>query len=118
MAETLEAGTAAVEALGTHLKIDMRAYWEPDDAFFALIRDKAAVNAMLAHIGGKEVADGNVSATAKTQKTIICDFLTGETREKVEGWLPHYMAFPFKAYTTAGGGRLSDNAGKIKKLAF
>jgi ParB family chromosome partitioning protein len=118
MAETQEAGTAAVEAVGTHLKIDMRAYWEPDDGFFALIRDKAAVNAMLAHIGGKEVADGNVSATAKTQKTIIRDFLTGETREKVEGWLPHYIAFPFQAYTKAGGGRLSDNAAKIEKLAF
>ena len=118
MAETLAAGTAVVEALGTHLKVDMRAYWEPDDAFFALIRDKAAVNAMLRHIGGKEVADGNVSATARTQKTIIRDFLTGETREKVEGWLPRYMAFPFQAYTKAGGGLLSDSAAKIKKLAF
>jgi hypothetical protein len=26
-------------------------------------------------------------------------------RPKVKGWLPHYMGFPFKAYTR--GGRLS-----------
>ena len=68
MAETLEAGTGVVEALGTHLKVDMADYWEPDDAFFDLLRDKAAVNAMLRHIGGKAVADANVTATTKVQK--------------------------------------------------
>ena len=36
MAETLEAGTAVVEALGTHLKVDMADYWQPDDAFLRL----------------------------------------------------------------------------------
>ncbi len=116
MAETLEAGTAVVEALGTHLKIDMRGYWQADDAFFDLLRDKAAVNAMLRHIGGKGVADANVTATAKAQKKIIRDFLTGDGRKQVEGWQPHYMAFPFKAYTKGGGGRLSENAARIKSL--
>ena len=68
MAETLEAGTAVVEALGTHLKVDMRDYWQADEAFFDLLRDKAAVNALLRHIGGKRVADANVTATTKIQK--------------------------------------------------
>ena len=116
MAETLEAGTGVVEAIGTHLKLDMRDYWQPDDAFFALIRDKAAINAMLRHVGGKRVADGNVTAPAKTQKKIIRDFLAGEGRKKVEGWQPRYMAFPFKPYTKSGGGRLSDNTTRIKSL--
>lgn len=116
MAETLEAGTGVVEALGTHLHVDMRDYWEPDNAFFVLLRDKAAVNAMLRHIGGKRIADGNVSATTKVQKKIIRDFVTGDGREKVEGWLPRYMTFPFEAYTKGGGGRLSDNATRIKPL--
>jgi len=116
MAETLEAGTAVVEALGTHLKVDMREYWEVDDAFFDLLRDKAAVNAMLRHIGGKAVADANVTATTKIQKKIIRDFITGDGRKKAEGWLPHYMAFPFKSYTKSGGGRLSDNTTRIKSL--
>lgn len=116
MAETLEAGTAVVEALGTHLKVDMRDYWEADDAFFDLLRDKAAVNAMLRHIGGKAVADANVSATTKVQKRIVRDFITGDGRKKAEGWQPRYMEFPFKAYTKKGGGRLTDNTARIKSL--
>lgn len=116
MAETLEAGTGVIEALGTHLQVDMRHYWEPDDAFFDLLRDKAAINAMLRHIGGKAVADANVTATSKVQKKIIRDFISGDGRKKVEGWLPRYMAFPFKAYTKGGGGRLSDNTARIKPL--
>ncbi len=116
MAETLEAGTAVVEALGTHLKLDMRDYWQADDAFFDLLRNKAAVNAMLRHIGGKAVADANVSATTKVQKKIVRDFITGDGRKKAEGWLPRYMEFPFKAYTKAGGGRLTENTARIKSL--
>ncbi len=116
MAETLEAGTGIVEALGTHIKVDMADYWQADDAFFDLLRDKAAVNAMLRHIGGKAVADANVTATTKVQKKIIRDFISGDGRKKVEGWLPHYMAFPFKAYTKGGGGRLSDNTARIRSL--
>ena len=116
MAETVQAGTAVVEALGTHLKVDMRDYWEADDAFFDLLRDKEAVNAMVRHIGGKRVADANVTATTKVQKKIVRDFMTGDDRKKVEGWLPHYMAFPFRVYTKRGGGRLSDNTARIKSL--
>ncbi|MEQ9145582.1 MAG: ParB N-terminal domain-containing protein [Parvibaculaceae bacterium] len=116
MAETVEAGTAVVEALGTHLKVDMRDYWQADDAFFDLLRDKAAVNAMLRHIGGKAVADANVSATTKVQKKIIHDFITGDGRRQAEGWLPRYMEFPFKGYTKKGGGRLTENTTRIKSL--
>lgn len=116
MAETLAAGSLMIEALGMHLAIDMRDYWQPDEAFFALIRDKGAINAMLAEIGGTLAAEGNVTATAKTQKQIIRNCLTGEGRDKVEGWLPRYMAFPFQAYTAGGGGELSDNAARAAAL--
>ncbi len=116
MAETLQAGTAVVEALGTHLKVDMRDYWQVDDAFFGLLRDKAAVNAMVRHIGGKAVADANVSATAKVQKKIVRDFITGDGRKQVKDWLPRYMEFPFRAYTKGGGGRLTDNTARTRSL--
>ena len=116
MAETLESGTAVVEALGTYLKVNMRGYWQADDAFFDLLRNKAAVNAMLSHIGGKAVADANVTATTKVQTKIVRDFITGDGRKKAEGWLPRYMEFPFKAYTKGGGGRLTDNTVRIKSL--
>lgn len=116
MAETLQSGTCVIEQIGCDLKIDMGAVWKPDDAFLDLVRDKSAINAMLKHIGGKAVADGNVSATAKVQKKIIRDFLIGEGREKKEDWLPHYMAFPFKAYTKSGAGRLTVNARLSKQI--
>ncbi len=117
MAETLQAGTCVIEQIGNQLNVDMGALWEPDDAFFDLIRDKAAINAMLKHIGGKSVADGNVSATSKVQKKIIRDFLSGEGREKKEDWLPHYMAFPFKSYTKSGAGNLTENARRAKQIS-
>ncbi len=113
MAETLQSGGAVVEALGVHMEVDMSRYWAPDPAFYALLRDKAAINAMLAEIGGKSVADGNVAATAKTQKEIIAAFVTGEGREQKPGWLPRYLRFPFTAYTQAGAGELSRNAKRI-----
>ena len=116
MAETLQAGTCVIEQIGNHLNVDRGALREPDDAFFELIRDKAAINAMLKHVGGKAVADGNVSATAKVQKKIIRDFLTGEGREKKEGWLPKYMTFPFAAYTKGGAGKLSEAARAAKQI--
>jgi ParB family chromosome partitioning protein len=116
-AETMEAGSAAVEALGVHLDVRMADYWQPDETFFGLVRDKTAINAMLKQVGGKRVADGNVAATGKVQKKIIRDFLAGENgREKVEGWLPNYMAFPFKACTKNGGIRAADAWTKVKGL--
>jgi len=36
--------------------------------------------------------------TAKVQKKIVRDCLTGEGRERVEGFLPRYIAFPIGLY--------------------
>ena len=97
MADTLAVGSASVDAAGTHLQVDARTHWQPDEAFFELARDRATVNAMLAEIGGPAVAKANVAEKAKTQKKIIRDFLAGANgREKVEGWCPGWMAFPFR----------------------
>lgn len=117
MAETLEVGTAVVEALGIHLAVDMGDYWQPEDTFFDLLRDKTVINAILKQVAGKRIADGNVTATAKVQKRVIRDFLTGsEGREKVEDWMPDSMTFPFKLYTKNGGVTLADNTARVRKL--
>jgi ParB family chromosome partitioning protein len=100
MAETLAAGSTEVEAAGAWLKVDMGRFWSPDDAFFDLIRDREAVNALLREVGGKKVADGNLTERVKTQKAILRDHLQGANdRPKVEGWIPRWMAFPAGAYT-------------------
>ncbi len=98
MAETLEQATDLIDTLGQKMKVDMTKWWSPDDAFYDLLRDKQMVNAMLKEIGGKRVADGNVTETAKAQKKNIRDFAEGTGRKKVEGWLPRYMLFPYRNY--------------------
>lgn len=100
MAESLMAGGEAVEAAGAWLKVDMARFWAPDAAFFDLIRDREAVNAMLREVGGKKVADGNLTERVKTQKAILRDYLEGTNdRPKIEGWTPRWMGFPASAYT-------------------
>ncbi|QLC24908.1 ParB/RepB/Spo0J family partition protein [Parasphingopyxis algicola] len=104
MAETLEAGTATVEALGAAIPIDMAGYWTPDEAFFALLRDKQIVNAMLGEIAGRQVADANVSTTAKVQKGIIRDVLAGEgDRTANPDWRPRWVLFPPDCYRDEAG---------------
>jgi ParB family chromosome partitioning protein len=98
--ETLAAGSAEVEAAGLHLKVDMAGFWSPDQAFFDLIRDREAINAMLKEVGGKKVADGNLAEKLKTQKAILRDFLDGTNdRPKVARWTPKWLTFPAQAYT-------------------
>ncbi|WP_246094026.1 ParB N-terminal domain-containing protein [Mesorhizobium sp. 10.2.3] len=117
MAETLEAGSAAVEALGNHLGIDMGAWWQADDAFFDLLRDREIANSMLADLAGKPVADGNVAEKVKTQKKIIRDCLAGENgREKIDNWLPNWMKFPVESYTKRGGFRTADQWASVQPL--
>ena len=99
MADSLAAGSAAVEVAGVHLKADPREVWQPDATFFELIRERATINAMLAEVAGEAVAKGNVTEKVKTQKQIIGDCLAGKKdRPKVENWLPGVMAFPFRSY--------------------
>lgn len=116
VAETLDCGSAMIEGLGSMLGVDMARSWKPDETFFDLMRDKEAINAMLKEIGGKPVANGNITATAKAQKQIIRDFLEGENgREHKPDWQPRYMGFPMKAYTKRGSIGAIDQYKAVKK---
>lgn len=116
MAETLSSGTSLIEQIGNHLDVDMTCLWEPEDAFFDLLRDKAALNEILSEAGGKELADANISATAKVQKQAIQDALGKRQYDDAKAkWLPRYLKFPFSAYTKSRAGRLSEMADRAKK---
>ena len=117
MSETLGCGEVLVEWLGNEFNINMWDYWHPEAAFFDLIRDKKAINAMLEDVGGEYVANSNVTSTAKVQKKIINDYLTGEGREQQLNWMPNYMKFPFQSYTEGEAGELSDSAKYAKEYA-
>jgi ParB family chromosome partitioning protein len=117
MGETLAAGSALVEAVGVYLKIDMTSLWQPDDAFFELLRDKPVLNAMLAEVAGKAVADANIAEKTKTQKHIIRDCLSGSNgRVRVENWLPGWMMFPVHSYTERGGFATADEWARVRDL--
>ncbi len=104
MSETLAIGTGIIEALGNMLKTDMSEHWQPDDAFYDLLRDKQMINTMLSEIGGKTVAAGNITSTAKVQKQIIRDHVEGNgSRQQAKNWLPRFMHFPILSYTQRSG---------------
>lgn len=116
MAETLAAGSPLVEALGAILKPSVAQWWTTDEVFLDLVRDRAAVNAMLAEVAGQTVADANVSETAKLQKTIIRDCLAGTGRPRVDAWVPRYMAFPVSGYVTGKSFQIASHWASVSHL--
>lgn len=95
MARSLEAGSDVVEDAGARLNVDAREFWQADDIFFDLIRDRATANALLSDVAGEAVAKANVAEKAKLQKQITRDYLMGTNgRAKVENWLPAWLEFP------------------------
>ncbi len=102
--ETLAAGSAAVEAAGMTIGIDMARYWQADDAFFELVRDREVLTRIVAEVAGETVAAANAKEKGKTLKRIVVDHLAGGNgRARVENWVPRWMAFPPSAYTARGG---------------
>ena len=117
MAESLEVGNASVEALGNILPVSLGDCWEPDAAFFDLLRDKQVINAMLGEIAGKSVADANIAETANVQKGILVDTLTGANgREKKPDWRPRWAAFPFGTYRSDDGIRPAAGWKKVARF--
>ena len=113
MGETLAVGSAAVEAVGGEIGVDMARYWQADDAFFESVRDRAVLTQIVAEVAGDTVAAANANEKATTMKRIVRDHLDGANgRAKVEGWTPKWLAFPPAAYTARGG------VGTVEKAAL
>ncbi len=104
MAETLSPGSEVIEYLGERLAVDMADHWQADDGFFALLRDKEVLVALLSEVGSEAVASANATETGPTLKGLISDHLTGANERPVAArWVPRWMAFPPSAYTERGG---------------
>lgn len=104
MGETLAAGSVAVELVGAGIGVDMARYWQADDAFFDLLRDREVLGRLVAEVAGEAVASANAGEKAKALKAIVRDHRDGANgRAKVEGWVPQWMRFPPAAYTERGG---------------
>lgn len=101
MAESLSAGSDTVEAVTYAVPVDMQKLWEPDDAFFDLLRDKRVINAMVKDIAGKSCADGALTDTGKVQKDIIRNRMAGHgvAADKARpDWRPRWMKVPATHY--------------------
>lgn len=104
MGETLSSGSAAVDAVGGHIGVDMADYWEADAAFFELLRDREVLGLLVADIVDSETANANAGEKAKVLKGIMRDGLDGTNgRDRKDRWVPRWMAFPPSAYTQRGG---------------
>lgn len=104
MGETLASGSPAVESVAGEIGVAMHQWWRADDAFFEPLRDREVLLALLAEVGGAEIAAANAGEKSKVVKGIIRDHLDGTNgRERRDGWVPRWMAFPPSAYTARGG---------------
>lgn len=116
MAETLEAGGCAVEAVLHVSQSDTSSYWQPDDAFFDLLRDKRVINAMVEEIGSKELADGCRTETAKVQKQVIANRISGQQCEPNPDWQPVWMANPPGRYLEHAASPAADAWDRVSRL--
>lgn len=100
MTETLQSGSSLVELLGVLMGTKAQERWHPDEPFLDLLKDKAAINAVLSDVAGSIVAEANIKETGKTQKGIIHDCLNGENgRKQINNWVPNWLQFPYQNHT-------------------
>ncbi len=101
MCESLSAGSTVIEAVTHAVPVNMETLWEPDDAFFDILRDKRVINAMVKDIAGKSCADGALTDTGKVQKDIIRNRMAGHgvSADKARpDWRPRWMQVPARHY--------------------
>lgn len=98
MAESLQADEPVVEALTYAFPVDLAAMWEPDEAFFDILRDKKVINAMVKDIAGKGTADSCLTDTGKAQKQIILNRIAGHGADATPEWRPKWMQIPAQHY--------------------
>ncbi|MCK5744761.1 MAG: chromosome partitioning protein ParB, partial [Oricola sp.] len=116
MAETLEAGSATVEAALHVTDAKLGAWWAPDEAFFELLRDKRAINAMVADIAGATAAKSVLADTAKAQKAVIRDRMKLSGEDARSSWLPAWMATPPRRLVDGAASPPADQWGRIARL--
>lgn len=101
--ETLAVGSAVIDAVGLHIGVDMADWWQADEAFLSLLRDREILRHLLADVAGEMSAQANKAEKAKVIKQVLLDHIEGSNgRKQVTGWVPRWMAFPARSYTARG----------------
>lgn len=116
MGETLEAGSATVEAALHVTGAKLGDWWTPDETFFELLRDKRAINAMVADIAGTTAAKSVLTDTAKAQKAVIRDRLKLSGEDACGSWLPAWMATPPRGFVDGAACPPADQWARIASV--
>ncbi|KCZ96724.1 partitioning protein-like protein, partial [Hyphomonas oceanitis SCH89] len=116
MADTLEAGGPIVEAVAVATETDMAAYWKPDPVFLDLVRDKRAINTMVADIASPTTAKAALTDTGKAQKNLIWNRIAGEGCEANPDWRPGWMQVPPTRLVEGAGSPPADAWARIASL--
>ena len=116
MAETLEPGGPAVEAALHACATDPGAFWQPDAAFFDLLRDRRVTRSFLAETVSPEAAQKVETATLKAQKAQLVSALAARDGAKGEAWTPGWMQVPPARHVEGAACPPADAWGRIAGL--
>ncbi len=94
MAETLESGGPAVEAVLHACDTDPAEFWKSDEAFLDLLRDKRVITAFIADAISPEAAREAGDATANAQKVQLAAALIARESLPDSVWTPGWMQVP------------------------
>ncbi len=117
MTETLEAGGAAVEAVAHVTGCETEKQIPLDEVFWDLLRDKRAINAMVAEIASETTAQAALTDTAKAQKQIVRNRIKGHGCETPQpDWRPGWMMTPPLSYVPDAASPPRDHWSRIAGL--
>jgi len=94
MADTLESGGPAVEAVLHACRTDPAEFWKPDDAFFDLLRDKRVITAFIAEVISPDAARKAEDLTGNAQKDMLTAALAADEDGAGTNWRPGWMQVP------------------------
>ena len=113
MAETLESGGPAVEAVLHACGTDTAEFWKPDEAFFDLLRDKRVINAFIADAVSPEAAREAEGETSKVQKARLEEALVARNTSLDSAWMPGWMQVPPTRHIEGAASPPADAWGRI-----
>ncbi len=116
MADRIACGSPIVEAFAHVLGTDMSTYWKPDPAFFEILRDKRAINAMIADIATPSLAEACLTDTAREQKQVLANRIQGGGCEASPNWRPAWMQMPPRRLVEGAPCPPADQWEKLKPL--
>ena len=116
MAETLESGGPEVEAVLHASAADPGTFWQPDAAFFDLLRDRRVTRSFLAETVSPEAAGKAETATLKAQKAQLVAALTARDGAKGDAWTPGWMQVPPTRHVEGAACPPADAWARIKGL--